>query len=153
MGARVLSSFTRILLRREPLKLVDDGHSHGTFTFIEDAIEAILLMIDNPVRANDHIFNVGNPRNEVTIRQLAELMIQVYSYIKQEEALEVPTIVVSSETIYGKGYDDCDKGLPDITKIQGLLGWSPKTHLPDARDHIDDMLINRSYEVIAGQNE
>ena len=32
---------------------------------------------DNPGRANGHIFNVGNPNNEVTVRQLAEMMTEV----------------------------------------------------------------------------
>lgn len=32
---------------------------------------------ENPGRANGHIFNVGNPNNEVTVRQLAEMMTQV----------------------------------------------------------------------------
>lgn len=92
------------LLRHEPLKLVDGGHSQRTFIYIKDAIEAVLLMIvsfdifsplflflkctmfncdscdfsqENPARANGQIFNVGNPNNEVTVRQLAEMMTQV----------------------------------------------------------------------------
>lgn len=32
---------------------------------------------ENPKRANGHIFNVGNPRNEATVRDLAELMTDV----------------------------------------------------------------------------
>lgn len=93
-------------MRREPLKLVDGGQSQRTFVYIKDAIEAVLLMIvcsnflyymllrvntspshsdkavfvltqENPARANGHIFNVGNPNNEVTVRQLAEMMTQV----------------------------------------------------------------------------
>lgn len=36
-------------------------------------------MQDNPDRANGHIFNVGNPDNEVSVKQLAELMIKVAS--------------------------------------------------------------------------
>lgn len=32
---------------------------------------------ENPARANGHIFNVGNPHNEVTIQELAELMTDV----------------------------------------------------------------------------
>lgn len=35
------------------------------------------LTQENPARANGHIFNVGNPNNEVTVRQLAEMMTQV----------------------------------------------------------------------------
>ncbi|KAH9309541.1 hypothetical protein KI387_037452, partial [Taxus chinensis] len=64
------------LLRGEPLKLVDGGQSQRTFVYIKDAIEAVLRMIENPSRENGHIFNVGNPNNEVTVRQLAELMIE-----------------------------------------------------------------------------
>jgi len=32
---------------------------------------------ENPARANGHIFNVGNPNNEVTVKQLAEMMTKV----------------------------------------------------------------------------
>ncbi|XP_023745145.1 UDP-D-apiose/UDP-D-xylose synthase 2-like [Lactuca sativa] len=74
---RVLACFSNNLLRREPLKLVDGGESQRTFVYIKDAIEAVLLMIENPARANGHIFNVGNPNNEVTVRQLAEMMTKV----------------------------------------------------------------------------
>ena len=34
-------------------------------------------MQENPQRANGHIFNVGNPNNEVTVKELAELMAEV----------------------------------------------------------------------------
>ncbi|KAM0966615.1 hypothetical protein ACFX2J_022163 [Malus domestica] len=65
--ARVLAFFSNNLLCREPLKLVHGGQSHRTFVYIKDAIEAVMLMIvRNPARANGHIFNVGNPHNEVT---------------------------------------------------------------------------------------
>ncbi|KAI3701989.1 hypothetical protein L6452_27537 [Arctium lappa] len=57
---RVLAFFSNNLLRREPLKLVDGGESQRTF--------------ENLGRANGHIFNVVNPNNEVTIRELAEMM-------------------------------------------------------------------------------
>lgn len=76
MSSRILISLQN-LLRREPLKLVDGGVSQRTFIYIKDAIEAVLLMIENPSRANGHIFNVGNPNNEVSVRQLAEIMTQV----------------------------------------------------------------------------
>ncbi|XP_074580662.1 UDP-D-apiose/UDP-D-xylose synthase 2-like [Curcuma longa] len=122
------------LLRREPLKLVDGGQSQRTFVYIKDAIEAVLLMIENPARANGHIFNVGNPNNEVTVKQLAEIMIQVYSKVSGEPPVEVPTIDVSSKEFYGEGYDDSDKRIPDMTIINKQLGWNPKTSLWDLLD-------------------
>lgn len=38
---------------------------------------ANVILQENPARANGHIFNVGNPNNEVTVRELAELMTDV----------------------------------------------------------------------------
>ncbi|XP_020582212.1 UDP-D-apiose/UDP-D-xylose synthase 2-like [Phalaenopsis equestris] len=131
---RVLACFSNNLLRREPLKLVDGGQSQRTFVYIKDAIEAVLLMIENPDRANGHTFNVGNPNNEVTVKQLAEIMTQVYSKVSGEPPLEVPTIDVSSEEFYGEGYDDSDKRIPDMTIINRQLGWNPKTSLHDLLD-------------------
>ena len=37
----------------------------------------MFIFQENPARANGHIFNVGNPNNEVTVRQLAEMMTKV----------------------------------------------------------------------------
>ncbi|WZZ56833.1 hypothetical protein YC2023_056940 [Brassica napus] len=128
---RVLACFSNNLLRREPLKLVDGGESQRTFIYIKDAIEAVLLMIENPERANGRIFNVGNPNNEVTVRQLAEMMTKVYSKVSGETAIESPTIDVSSKEFYGEGYDDSDKRIPDMTIINRQLGWNPKTSLWD----------------------
>ncbi|KAF9684610.1 hypothetical protein SADUNF_Sadunf04G0136400 [Salix dunnii] len=131
---RVLACFSNALLRREPLKLVDGGQSQRTFVYIKDAIEAVLLMIENPSRANGHIFNVGNPNNEVTVRQLAEMMTAVYANVSGEPALEEPTVDVSSKEFYGEGYDDSDKRIPDMTIINRQLGWNPKTSLWDLLD-------------------
>ncbi|KAF8396478.1 hypothetical protein HHK36_018101 [Tetracentron sinense] len=119
------------LLRGEPLKLVDGGQSQRTFIYIKDAIEAVFLMIENPARANGQIFNVGNPNNEVTVKQLAEMMTEVYSKVSGEPTLEVPTVDVSSKEFYGEGYDDSDKRIPDMTIINKQLGWNPKTSLWD----------------------
>ncbi|KAL6195900.1 hypothetical protein ACLB2K_031517 [Fragaria x ananassa] len=128
---RVLACFSNNLLRREPLKLVDGGESQRTFVYIKDAIDAVMLMIENPTRANGHIFNVGNPNNEVTVRQLGEMMTEVYAKVSGEPKLEQPTIDVSSKEFYGVGYDDSDKRIPDMTIINRQLGWNPKTSLWD----------------------
>ncbi|KAG5140642.1 hypothetical protein JHK84_034410 [Glycine max] len=128
---RVLACFSNNLLRGEPLKLVDGDQSQRTFVYIKDAIEVVLLMIENPARANGHIFNVGNPNNEVIVRQLAEMMTQVYSKVSGEAPLEKPIIDVSSKEFYGEGYDDSDKRIPDMTIINRQLGWNPKTSLWD----------------------
>ncbi|XP_078433800.1 UDP-D-apiose/UDP-D-xylose synthase 2 [Wolffia australiana] len=128
---RVLACFSNNLLRREKLKLVDGGESQRTFIYIKDAIEAVLRMIENPDRASGHIFNVGNPNNEVTVRQLAAMMTEIYAKVSGEPALDEPTVDVSSQEFYGEGYDDSDKRIPDMTIIKKQLEWEPKTSLFD----------------------
>jgi UDP-apiose/xylose synthase len=46
---------------------------------IHDAIRAVVLMIENRGRSVNQIFNVGNRNNEVTMRELAELMREAYA--------------------------------------------------------------------------
>ncbi|MCL1415522.1 NAD-dependent epimerase/dehydratase family protein, partial [Escherichia coli] len=91
---------------------MDGGLSQRTFIYIKDAIEAVMLMIENPDRANGQIFNVGNPNNEVTVKQLADMMTKIYSKVSGEPSLEVPTVDVTSQEFYGEGYDDSDKRIP-----------------------------------------
>ncbi|RDX82305.1 UDP-D-apiose/UDP-D-xylose synthase 2, partial [Mucuna pruriens] len=131
---RVLACFSNSLLRGEPLKLVDGGQSQRTFLYIKDAIDAVALMIDNPDRANGHIFNVGNPDNEVSVKELAELMIKAYAKVSGVPASSLSTVNVSSEDFYGKGYDDSDRRIPDMTIITKQLAWKPKTPLDELLD-------------------
>lgn len=53
---------------------------HFKFMFdmtVAEYCDPFLYFQENPARANGHIFNVGNPNNEVTVRQLAEMMTDV----------------------------------------------------------------------------
>ncbi|KAM2898019.1 hypothetical protein COP2_007595 [Malus domestica] len=107
---RVLACFSNNLLRREPLKLVYGSQSHRTFVYINDAIEAVMLMIvRNLARANGHIFNVGNPHNEVTVRQLGEMMTEMSQLITHRlsvtnapPAFSTPTASVVSAPLIGE---------------------------------------------------
>ncbi|KAG4988876.1 hypothetical protein AAZX31_11G160400 [Glycine max] len=131
---RVLACFSNSLLRGEPLKLVEGGRSQRTFLYIKDAIDAVALMIDNPERADGHIFNVGNPDNEVSVKELAELMIKAYAKVSGVPASSLSTLDVSAEDFYGKGYDDSDRRIPDMTIITKQLAWKPKTPLDELLD-------------------
>ncbi|CAI5970828.1 unnamed protein product [Closterium sp. NIES-64] len=131
---RVLACFSNQLLRGEPLKLVDGGKSQRTFVYIKDAIRAVMLMIENPERANGHIFNVGNPKNEASVRELATMMTRIYCKVSKQSEPATPTVDVTSSDFYGKGYDDSDRRIPDMTLIQQQLGWEPETSLEELLD-------------------
>jgi UDP-apiose/xylose synthase len=128
---RVVASFMEALFKGNPLKLVDGGKNRRSFTYIDDAIDAVMAIIRNPDKAKGQVFNIGNPDNETTIEGLALRMKRLYeALVAPQRAIEI--VEVASEEFYGKGYEDCDRRIPDITKARTILGWEPKTSLEEA---------------------
>ncbi len=82
-----------------------------------------------PERLRDRqIFNIGTPENEVTIKELAHKMVEIFDKHFRQEGDPHPEIKdVSSEDFYGKGYEDCDRRIPDVSKARTLLDWNSST--------------------------
>jgi len=121
---RVFSHFMSALLLNKPLLLVDGGTNQRSYTHISDAIDAFLVVLKNLDKLNGHIVNVGNPENETSIQELAHLMIRLY---EEETGIThtAGTENISGEEFYGEGYADCDRRIPDSSKLFNL-GWKPK---------------------------
>jgi UDP-apiose/xylose synthase len=129
---RVIACFMESLILNKPLKLVDGGKNTRSFTSIHDAVEAIIKIIELPEQSKNQIFNIGNPENELTIYKLAELFISLYKELYPDKNFTSKIIEVPAEKFYGKGYEDSDKRVPDISKAIRLLGWKPKMNIRDA---------------------
>jgi UDP-apiose/xylose synthase len=131
---RVLACFMKALLSNTPLKLVDGGMSKRCFTYIDDAVDAVAALLRNPEMSRNQIFNIGNPSNEITIKDLAHLMIALYNELTVDIPHQKENVVenVSSLEFYGEGYEDSDRRIPDISKAMRLLGWNPKVNLETA---------------------
>lgn len=138
---RVFSHFMSALLFNRPMYLVDGGRSLRTFTYIGDAVEAFRLILDNEEACAQQILNVGNPANEISIRDLAYMMVEIYCEYTGRD-LDVPIIEISAEAFYGPGYEDCDRRLPDIAKLADL-GWQPRYDLTDTVRHTMRYYIER----------
>jgi nucleoside-diphosphate-sugar epimerase len=130
---RVFSHFMTALLESTPMKLVDGGHHRRCYTYIDDAVDCIERIITNPDGVCDRqIFNIGTPDNELSIRELAERMRDLYARKFRQPGQRLPDLVdVDSRDFYGDGYEDSDRRIPDITKAQTLLGWRPKYSLDE----------------------
>ena len=127
---RVLACFMAALLSGRPMQLVDGGHARRTIVSIYEAVDAIRRVLEKPQTSQNQIFNVGNPANEVTMADLADLMRKTYAKITGNPAFEHhPIETVSAEEFYGAGYEDCDRRMPDVGKAERLLGWTPKMTL------------------------
>jgi UDP-apiose/xylose synthase len=129
---RVLACFLGNLLDDQPLRVVDGGTSRRTIVSIQDAIEALILMLRKPDRAKDQIFNIGNPANEVTMLELAHLIRRIYAEVSGNPRYNHhPIEMVSGEVFYGEGYEDCDRRMPKIERARDRLGWQPTTSLEE----------------------
>jgi nucleoside-diphosphate-sugar epimerase len=130
---RVFSHFLKALMDGSPMQLVDGGDQRRSYTYIDDAIDCTLRIVENPRGACDRqIFNIGNPANETTIRGLALRMRDAYARRWWDRVGPLSEIVeVPGEQFYGEGYDDSDRRIPEITKACTLLGWQPKYDLDE----------------------
>jgi UDP-apiose/xylose synthase len=123
-GPRVFPHFMSALLTGGPIRLVDGGYVRRAFMHIADANRAFQTILDQPESTRNQIFNIGNPNNDVSIRELAHLMIGLYGELTGKEP-KSEVVHISGEDFYGPGYEDSSRLPPDVSKLCAL-GWAPR---------------------------
>jgi nucleoside-diphosphate-sugar epimerase len=134
-SSRVLTQFLHNVLYGEPIKLVDGGSQRRSFTYISDGIDCLMRILENRQGAADgQIFNVGNPNNDISVRELAEKLVAAVADHPGfgERARTTPLVEVASREYYGDGYQDILTRVPSIRRARQLLGWEPKVGLDEA---------------------
>lgn len=132
--SRVLTAFIGQILDGEDLVLVDGGAQRRSFTYISDGIDALIRIIENKNGAADQrIFNIGNPSQDYSIRELGEMLLDTARLHPElsEKAQKVSLVDKSSGDHYGKGYQDVQSRVPCILEARTHLGWEPKLTLTD----------------------
>ncbi len=126
---RVFAQFMSALLNGDPLRLVDGGKSLRCFTHVDDLVDALIFILDRPGQCKREIINIGNPRNEISIRDLALRMRDIFCREYQDRGAPLSELVdVSAEEFYGEGYEDTSRRLPDVSKLR-KMGWEPSRDL------------------------
>lgn len=124
---RVFANFMSALLYKEPMYIIDKGKNLRTFTYIKDAVEALEVILKNKALFKNQIVNIGNPKNEISMKNLAYLMKKIYKNSIPGEKL--PDILsIDGEKYYGQTYQDSEKRIPNINKMKSA-GWMPKYDL------------------------
>ena len=118
----VLPTFVRQALAAQPITVFGDGTQSRSFTYVGDVVEALIKLAQEPKAVGD-VFNIGNT-DEVTIRELAE---RVKSMTKSSSPIQN----VPYDVAYEAGFEDMPRRVPDISKIQSLIGFAPKLGLDD----------------------
>lgn len=143
-GSRVVSQFIGNILRGEAIQLVNGGQQRRSFIDIDDGIACLLKIIANKNGCADQtIFNIGNPANDVSIRELAELLLGLFRtyphYEKYAEQIQLQTI--DSDIYYGKGYQDIERRMPSINRAKQQLDWQPTIDMKTSLQKILDFYL------------
>ncbi len=140
-SSRVITQFFGHIVRGEPIKLVDGGTQKRAFTYVDDGIAALMKIIENRDGiASGKIYNIGNPRNNFSVKELAEMMLELAAAYPeyQASAKKVKLQKVSAEQYYGKGYQDVQNRVPKITNTMADLDWKPRFNMKEALKRIFD---------------
>jgi UDP-glucose 4-epimerase len=116
----VLPSFVRQALSGEAITVFGDGTQSRSFTYVGDVVECLLKLVIEP-KAVGQVFNIGN-KEEVTILRLAEI---VKSLTGSASSIEF----IPYDQAYEEGFEDMPRRVPDLAKVQALVGYAPKVQL------------------------
>ena len=125
---RVVPAFICQALAGEPLSIFGDGSQTRSFCFVADLIDGIYKLATS---SQTDPVNIGNPR-EMTVRQFAELIIQLTDSSSQLEFRRLPV-------------DDPKIRQPDITRAKKVLGWEPRVKLEDGLSQTIDWFRNKIF--------
>jgi UDP-glucose 4-epimerase len=116
----VVPRFVSAALKNESLSVYGSGDQIRCFCHVDDAIRALLLVMDSN-KAVGQVFNVGN-NQQITIMELAKKVIELTGSSSTIEK-------IAYEKAYPEGFEDMQRRVPDISKIKQVLGWSPEINL------------------------
>lgn len=123
----VLPSFVRQALAGDPITVFGDGTQSRCFGYVGDVVRGLMALMDHP-DAPGKVFNVG-ATEEITILGLAE---RVKSLIGSSS----PIVRIPYGEAYENGFDDMPRRVPDLSRIEALVGYRPTTTLNETIEHV-----------------
>jgi UDP-glucuronate decarboxylase len=132
---RVVSNFIVQALQGKDITIYGDGSQTRSFCFVDDLVNGLVSLMGAPANFTGPV-NLGNP-NEFTIRELAELIIEITGSKSGLVAMPMPL-------------DDPKQRQPDISCAREHLGWQPRVQLRDGLIFTVayfDRLLSQSSEV------
>ena len=116
----VVPRFVSAAVSGAALSVYGSGEQIRCFCHVADAVRALLLVMDSD-KAIGEVFNVGN-NQQISIMDLAKKVISVTGSSSTIE-------MVAYEKAYPAGFEDMERRVPDISKIERVLGWKPQIGL------------------------
>jgi UDP-glucose 4-epimerase len=118
----VVPTFVKQALTGRPITIHGDGRQSRCFADVSDIVRALIALMDHPAAVGE-VFNIGS-NEEVTISALAER-------VKALANSESEIVTVPYEQAYGEGFEDMPRRVPDIGKVERLIGYRPTKSLDE----------------------
>ncbi|MDD3886396.1 MAG: bifunctional UDP-4-amino-4-deoxy-L-arabinose formyltransferase/UDP-glucuronic acid oxidase ArnA, partial [Victivallaceae bacterium] len=146
-SSRAITQLILNLVQGAPIQLIDGGEQKRCFVDIKEGVEALYRIIDNKDgKCTGAIVNIGNPDNEASIKQMAEMLVEKFD--KHPLRSKFPPfagyIVVESGAFYGKGYQDVQHRVPSIKNAKKLIDWEPSIMLEQSIETTLDFFLQEA---------
>ena len=147
-SSRAITQLILNLVEGTPIQLVDGGNQKRCFTDVSDGVEALYRIIENQDGVCDgRIINIGTPDNEVSIKELAEMLVAKFE--KHPMRSKFPPFAgfreVESRSYYGVGYQDMQHRKPKIRNARRLLNWTPTVGLEKSVEQTLDFFLREAF--------
>jgi len=123
----VIPRFVRQALTGEAITVYSDGAMTRSFCHVRDTVRAVIALSQSPA-AIGQVVNVGNDR-EVSILELAETVIA-------RTGSSSPIRRIPFEEVYGKGFEDLGRRVPDLTRLRSLIEFHDLAPLEQIIDDV-----------------
>jgi UDP-4-amino-4-deoxy-L-arabinose formyltransferase / UDP-glucuronic acid dehydrogenase (UDP-4-keto-hexauronic acid decarboxylating) len=146
-SSRAITQIILNLVEGSPVQLIDGGMQKRCFTDVMDGVECLFRIIENKDgRCDGQIINIGNPDNEISILELAELLLKKFNQHPMRS--EFPPFAgfhrVESSSYYGDGYQDVQHRKPNIQKAYRLVKWRPVISLEQSVERTLDFFLREA---------
>lgn len=135
----VLPRFVAQALQNFPITVYGTGEQTRCFADVSDVVRGLQLLTDHP-DAPGQVFNIGNPE-EVSINELARA-------VKKLAHSDSEIRHIAYEDAYQPGFEDMERRVPSIAKIQALTGYAPQKDLRSIITRVVDH-VRKSHPGIA----
>ncbi|MBA2646586.1 MAG: GDP-mannose 4,6-dehydratase [Pyrinomonadaceae bacterium] len=116
----VIPTFVKQALAGRPITVYGDGTQTRCFGYVGDIVGALVKLMDDPA-AIGQVFNIGS-NEEISIIELAER-------IKELTKSDSEIVLMPYDEAYEEGFEDMPRRVPDISKINAQVGFSPEMKL------------------------
>jgi UDP-glucose 4-epimerase len=136
----VMPNFVGQALEGAPITVYGTGRQSRCFCDVRDAVEAISRLVAT-ARAVGQVVNIGSDQ-EISIEGLAQV-------VKERTGSSSPITYTPYDQAYEPGFEDMQRRVPALEKLEDLTGFRPRTQLPEIVDRVAAYLASKRELVTA----